>query len=169
VITLSLANLYDGADRFVDATPLYAQGLAQSPEAWYAWKGRVGHELALRHVDSAAASFRRVQRAEGVDSATAVRIERGLVDPARRDATVNELIQGNDLSGHHAALAFARWTRDDATVYRVLERMAGKGTGSTPIIIAYSILGPKLRADPRVQALMIKFGAPPPGASRRAP
>ena len=176
VITLSLANLYDGADRFADATPLYAQGLAQSPEAWYAWMGRVGHELALGHVDSAAASFRRVQRFEGVDSATAARTERGLVDPATRDATVDELIQGDDLSSHHAsllnhraALAFARWTRDDATVYRVLERMAGKGTGSTPIIMAYSILGPKLRANPRVQALMIKFGAPPPGASRRAP
>ena len=169
VITLSLANLYDGADRFAEATPLLAQGLAQSPEAWYAWKGRVGHELALGHIDSAAASFRRVQRAEGVDSATAARTERRLVDPATRDAAVDELIQGDDLSGHQAALAFARWTRDDATVYRVLERMAGKGTGSTPIIIAYSILGPKLRADPRVRALMIQFGAPPPGIPRRAP
>jgi len=169
VITLSLASLYDGADRFAEATPLYAQGLAQSPEAWYAWMGRVGHELALGHVDSAAASFRRVLRSEGVDSATAAATERGLVDPATRDATVDALIRGDDLQGHHAAVAFARWTRDEAAVYRVLERMAGQGTGSTPIIIAYALLGPKLRADPRVQALMAKVGAPPPGAPRQAP
>ena len=169
VITLSLANLYDGADRFADATPLYTQGLAQSPEAWYAWMGRVGHELALGHVDSAAASFRRVQRSQGVDSATAARTERGLVDPATRDATVDALIRAEDLSAHHAAVAFARWTRDTATVYRVLERMAGQGTGSTPILMVYSMLGPNLRADPRVQALAVKIGAPPPGPPRRAP
>ena len=169
VITLSLANLYDGADRFADATPLYTQGLAQSPGAWYAWMGRVGHDLALGHVDSAAASFRRVQRFQGVDSATAARTERGLVDPATRNATVDALIRGDDLHAHHAAVAFARWTRDDATVYRVLERMAGQGTGSTPVVTVYSMLGPKLRADPRVQALVSKIGAPPPGPPRRTP
>ncbi len=167
VITLSLAIAYDGADRFAEAAPLYAQGLAQSPEAWYAWTTRVGHELALGNVDSAATSFRRVQRSEGVDSATAARTERGLVDPATRDATVDGLIRSNSLSAHHAALAFARWTRDSAAVYRVLERMAGEGTGSTPLITVYSTLGPKLRADPRVQALMRKIGAPAPGRPGR--
>jgi tetratricopeptide (TPR) repeat protein len=169
VITLSLANLYDGADRFAEATPLLAQGLAQSPEAAYAWMGRVGHELAIGHVDSAAASFRRVQRFQGIDSATAARTERGLVDPATRDATVDALIRGEDLSAHQAAIAFARWTRDEAAVYRVLERMAGQGTGSTPILTVYSMLGPKLRADPRVQALVARIGAPPPGPPRPAP
>ena len=50
---------YDGADRFADATPLYAQGLAQSPEAWYAWGGKIGHELALGHVEQAVFAYRR--------------------------------------------------------------------------------------------------------------
>ncbi len=45
VITLSLAIGYDAMNRFEDAAPLYAQGLDQAPDQWYAWRFRVSHDL----------------------------------------------------------------------------------------------------------------------------
>ncbi|HTO72651.1 MAG TPA: protein kinase, partial [Gemmatimonadales bacterium] len=86
VITLSLACFYDGADRFADATPLYEQGLAQSPEAYYAWAAMVGHQLALGKVDEAITAFERSRGWPHVDTASAG-IARGLRAPATRAAT----------------------------------------------------------------------------------
>ena len=157
VITLSLAMLYDGADRFAEATPLYAQGLAQSPEAWYGWAGKVGHELALGHLDEAAAAYHRWMVGMGEDSATASRLERGLRDPATRDSAIDELVRARDV---HAAIAFTRWLRGDDATVALLERIASSGRGPTSTLILYTILGPRLRANPRIQALATKLGGP---------
>ena len=159
VITLSLALAYDGADRFAEATPLYAQGLAQSPEAWYAWTGLIGHELALGHITEAAAAMRRaVGWRLTADSATAARLERGLLDPATREATVDELARTK--RGSVIALAFARWLRGDEATIAMLGKMVVEDRGPTGTLILYTFLGPRLRANPKVQRLAPLLGAP---------
>ena len=151
VITLSLAVLYDGMDRFTDESPLYAQGLAQSPEAWYAWTAMMGHELGLGRIDEAAAVVGRLLRHEGADSAEAVRVESGLKNPASRSAMVDEIIRTNPVK---AALPFSRWLRGDDATVALLERMGGSGRapGWSPLL-TFTVMGPRLRAHPRVKAL----------------
>ena len=179
VITLSLAMAYDGADRFAEATPLYAQGLGQSPEAWYAWLGRVGHELALGHPDEAAAAYRRWLTGEaGVDANAAADVERRLRDPATRDAMVDELLRnamgrapGPVATGAssvvredgdlHATVAYVRRLRGEEAAVKLLQEYAAAGHGLGSTLILYGFLGPRLRADPRVQALSRRFGGPP--------
>ena len=184
VITLSLAFLYDGAERFAEASPLYAQGLAQSPEAWYAWMGCVGHELALGHLDEAAAAYRRWLVGEaGLPGAAAAEIERRLRDPAARAAMVEELRQNalgpaksragapraaagassvlRDDGDAHAAIAYTRWLRGEEATVALLQDLAAAGRGPGSTLILYSFLGSRLRANPRVQALAPRFGGPP--------
>ena len=155
VITLSLAVIYDGADRFAEATPLYTQGLAQSPEAWYAWAAFMYHELALGHIDSAAIAARRYLAGGTGDTAAAARMERGLRDPATRDGTIDVMVKTRDIAG---AIAWTRWLHGDEATVALLAKVDGFGRGPTPTLGLLIALGPKLRADPRVRASLARIG-----------
>jgi serine/threonine-protein kinase len=156
VITLSLAALYDAVDRFADATPLYAQGLAQSPEAWYAWGVKVGHELALGHLDQAVLAYQRWLVGMGDDTTRVMNLERELRDPAQRGAAIQQMVQRNDM---HSAVAFTRWLSGDDAALALLERKPSAGRGPTPSMVMIAILGPRLRANPRFRALLPKLAA----------
>ena len=157
VITLSLAAFYDGADRFTDATPLYEQGLAQSPEAYYAWAGMAAHQLALGKVDEAITAYERSRGWPHIDS-TSNRIVRGLRDPATRAATIDALGRAeNPVS----AIPFFRWLRGDEATLRMLEAAAAAGHSTGSAMNMYIMLGPKLRANPRLLALLPRMGLPP--------
>ena len=166
VITLSLAIVYDGADRFAEASPLYAQGFAQSPEAYYAWAAKIGHELALKHPDAAVDAFVRaamnVPEVSGADSATVAQIAHGLRDQSAHAKAVDQLVS---LGGGVAAASFFRWERgDDATVRMLVDQVrAGRGPGHTLAI--YALLGPRLRSDPRIRAIAGQMGSPPDSGS----
>ena len=154
VITLSLAGLYDAVDRFADATPLYAQGLAQSPEAWYAWGLKVGHDLALGHTDQAVHAYRRWLVGMRDDTTRAANLERELAEPTTRGAAIQRMVQANDM---HSAVAFARWLSGDDAAIALLERKPSVGRGPTSFGLLIGIMGPRLRANPRVRALMPKL------------
>jgi serine/threonine-protein kinase len=160
VITLSLAALYDGADRTADATPLYEQGLAQSPEAYYAWFGMVGHELALGHLDLALTAFEKSRGWPSLDTTT-TRIVARLRDPTTRGAAIDAMARtGNPVP----AAVFSRWLRGDDATLSMLERVAAAGhDGGGSSMNMYLALGPKLRADPRFLALLPRLGFPPQG------
>ncbi|MEP7002739.1 MAG: protein kinase, partial [bacterium] len=158
VITLSLAILYDGVDRFADATPLYAQGFGQSPEAWYGWGVKVGHELALGHVGQAVVAYRRWLVGMHDDTTLALNLERELQDPATRGVAIQKMVARHDM---HSAVAFARWLSGDDAAIALLERTPSAGRGPTPDGLLYVILGPRLRANPRIRALGPKLGGPP--------
>ena len=158
VITLSLAIAYDGADRFADATPLYAQGLAQSPEAWYAWAGKIGHELALGHVDLAVFAYKRWLHGMGDDTTRVLNLESDLKNPAKRGAVIQKMVQADDVV---PAVAFTRWLMGDDATIALLETKVSSGRGPTPGAILYGILGPRLRANPRFRALVPKLGGRP--------
>jgi tetratricopeptide (TPR) repeat protein len=164
VITLSLAIFYDGADRFADATPLYQQGLAQSPEAYYAWATMVGHHLALGQVDEAITAFEK-SRGRGwpnIDS-TVPRLVRGLRDPATRAATIDAIGRGEHPM---MAIPYFRWLRGDDATLSMLEAAAAAGRTTGSAMGMYIMLGPKLRANPRLLAVLPRMGLP---AQERAP
>ena len=158
VITLSLAIAYDGADRFAEASPLYAQGLAQSPEAWYAWETLIGHELALGRLEPALAALRTLARGMHVDSATVGRLERGLRDPATRGTAEDELARR---IAPVPAIAFARWFEGEEAAFARMERVPTNNDGPNNPLGLYTALGPKLRANPRVRVLARTHGWAP--------
>ena len=158
VITLSLAIAYDGADRFAEASPLYAQGLAQSPEAWYAWETLIGHELALGRLEPALAALRTLARGMHVDSATVGRLERGLRDPATRGTAEDDLARR---IAPVPAIAFARWFEGEEAAFARMERVPTNNDGPNNPLGLYTALGPKLRANPRVRVLARTHGWAP--------
>ncbi len=166
VITLSLAIAYDAVDRFADATPLYAQGLTQSPEAWYGWYGLVGHELALGRLDAAAAAMLRTVDDGSVPNRDAYR---ALVlrwqDPTTREQATDALI----LSGPPIlSLQLARWQRDDDAVLNLLERVASSDQENPfGAWAAYALVGPQGRNNPRFRPVFRALGFPElPGVRR---
>jgi TolB-like protein len=157
VITLSLALFYDGADRFADATPLYEQGLAQSPEAYYAWAGMVAHQLALGKLDEAITAADKYRGWPHIDTAWTLTI-RGLRDPATRDTTIDALGRADNPL---LAIPFFRWLRGDDATLRMLEAAAAAGRTTGSALNMYIMLGPKLRATPRLLAILPRMGLPP--------
>jgi len=156
VITLSLAAFYDGADRVAEATPLYEQGLAQSPEAYYAWAGMVGHELALGKVDEAITAFEKSRGWPQIDAASS-RMVRGLRDSATRAATIDAMGRSDSPV---QAIPFFRWLRGDEATLKMLEAAAAAGHSTGSSLNTYIMLGPKLRANPRLLALLPRMGLP---------
>ncbi len=165
VITLSLAIFYDGADRFADATPLYEQGLAQSPEAYYAWSGMVGHELALGNIDAAVTALDKSHGWPHMDTSS-TRIVRGLRDPAARAATIDALARAPD---PELAIPFFRWLRGDEATLQMLEAAAASGHRTNGTLGMYVFLGPKLRIDPRLLAILPRMGLPAQDSDARQP
>jgi TolB-like protein/predicted TPR repeat methyltransferase len=157
VITLSLAAFYDGADRFADATPLYEQGLAQSPEAYYAWAAMVGHQLALGKVDEAITAFEKSRGWPHIDT-TSSRIARGLRDTATRAATIDAMGRAENPV---FAIPFFRWLRGDDATLSMLEAAAAAGRTTGSALNTYIMLGPKLRANPRLLAVLPRMALPP--------
>ncbi|MEP6780612.1 MAG: protein kinase [Gemmatimonadaceae bacterium] len=163
VITLSLAIFYDGADRFDEATPLYEQGFKQSPEAWYAWEGFIGHELAGGRLESALSAMRKDLVGSGKDSAKVSRWERGLRDTTTLRATVYAMAKDGCIG---AAISFARFKlsdKDALAVFDSLSRVPGLQSNNLGF---YITLGPKLRADPLMQVVIDRLRWPPLGAMK---
>ncbi len=166
VITLSLAVGYDALDRFADASPLYAQGLAQSPEAWYGWVMKFAHDLALRQLDDAAVSLRNGLKGFGFTIVTPeersrmIRLADLWATSATREKATDAIIRTGE---PFQALALARWQRGDEAVIETLTAMVRDNRAKDRFQSSsfYAILGPRLRADPRVQALTRQLGLPP--------
>ncbi|WP_411281533.1 FlgO family outer membrane protein [Gemmatimonas sp.] len=160
VITLSLAFAYDGADRFTDASLLYAQGLAQQPQSWYAWRLRFSHDLALKRFDDAAEALLMSLKDPATDKYDIVaRFAPRWRDPATRDAATDSLIASGPA---FASIALSRWIRSDSVVLAVMRRIPGdpKEVEVRSAWGAMTLLGPRLRADPRFRPTLRALGFP---------
>jgi eukaryotic-like serine/threonine-protein kinase len=158
VITISLAMAYDGDDRFADASPLYAQGLAQSPEAWYGWRLKFGHELALRKPEEAAAALLMAVKDRAIDKGEVIRrLAPMWKDPATRERATDELIASGPA---FAAVPLARWMRSDSVLIAAFERFARdpEQVEARSAWAINSLLGPRLRADVRLAPSFRKLG-----------
>jgi serine/threonine protein kinase/tetratricopeptide (TPR) repeat protein len=170
VITLSLAIGYDGADRFAEAAPLYAQGLAQSPEAYYAWVMRFANALALGQLDQAAVALRSCLNGHGflVNSRhppEMIRLAEEWNDPSLRKRATDAIIRTGEAL---QAIALARWLRGDSAAVETVEAAArdGRLANVSYRLAIYAVLGPKLRIEPRVEAALRAAGFEPPAEAR---
>lgn len=160
VITLSLAIAYDGQDRPADAAPLFAQGLAQQPQAWYAWRFRFSHELAQKRFDEAAVALRSALKDPATDKYDVLaRFAPLWANPTTREMATDSLIASGPA---FAAVPLARFTRNDSVVIAVMER-AARDPEQIEVRFAwgmYAYLGPRLRADPRLLPVFRALGYP---------
>lgn len=133
---------------------MYAQGFAQSPEAWYAWGAKINHELAIQRVDSAVFAYKRWLVGMEDDTVRAANLEIDLKDSTRRAAAIRKMVDANDMN---PAVAFTRWLIGEEAVVALLERKTTTGRGPTPYTIMLGILGPRLRGNARVGAISEKL------------
>ena len=160
VIVVSLANAYDAGDRPADAAPLYEQAQALSPEHPLTLVLLFDRELVLGRIDTAASDYRRLLIASGTDSARASDIERRLRDPHLR---VSEFRRIADSAVPYLGVAIHRFLDGDDSTIAFLARLVksprrdevnGAGLNMS--------LNPRLRANPRMQDVMVELGYPRP-------
>jgi hypothetical protein len=86
--------------------------------------------------------------------------------PASREKATDDIIRTGEPP---QALALARWQRGDDAVIETLEAMArdNRAKDSLQASSFYAILGPRLRADPRLPALAKQLGLPSVVSSTR--
>jgi hypothetical protein len=134
------------------------EGLAQSPEAYHAWAGMAGHQLALGKVEESITAFEKSRGWPHIDDSTMPRLVRGLRDPATRAATIDAIGLGENPV---PAISFFRWLRGDEATLRMLEAAAAAGRSTGSAMSTYIGLGPKLRANPRLLAVIARMGLAP--------
>jgi hypothetical protein len=128
---------------------------------------KFAHDLALRRLDDAALSLRNGLKGFGFTVVTPeersrmVRLADLWATPATREKATDDIIRTGE---PFQALALARWQRGDDAVIETLEAMVRDNRGRDRFESSsfYAILGPRLRADPRLPALARQFGLPPP-------
>lgn len=160
VITLSLAIAYAGQDRHAEAAPLFAQGLAQQPQAWYAWRFRFSYDLARGRLDEAAVALQAALGGRSIDNYPVLaRFAPLWADPSMRQMATDSLIAKGPV---FAAVSLARFMRSDSVVTAVLER-AVRNPEQVEARIAwgmYAYYGPRLREDARLQPIFRRLGYP---------
>jgi TolB-like protein/tRNA A-37 threonylcarbamoyl transferase component Bud32 len=168
VIVVSLAASYDGDDRATEAVPFYAQAQVLSPDHPLTLRCIFAHDLILAQTEAAASDYRRFLIATGSDSARAADLERRLRDPARRTATLREIAAAS--SAPELGIIIHRMIDgDDATIAYMAAMVKDPRRESLGAAGLYAYLGPKLRANPRMQDILVQLGYPRPSpeAGRR--
>ena len=169
VITLSLAICYAGQERNADAAPLFAQGLAQQPQAWYGWRLRFGHDLARGRLDDAVVALQESLKDHATDKRDVLaRFVPRWANPSTREMATDSLIARGPA---FVALPLARRMRSDSVLAAVMDRVAGdpEQIEARNTWAMYAILGPRLREDPRLQPTFRRLGFPDvtsPGGAR---
>lgn len=163
VIIMSLAFAYDAGGRAAEAPPLYDQALALYPEHPLVLLGMVSHDMVVGQMDRAASDYRRLLIAGGTDSSRAAGIERRLRDPALRD---REWRQVADTASPWLGLLVHRIFDGDDAVIRYLTGLAeNQRLAEINGPIMFGLLGPRLRANVRVQETLVRLGYPPATAA----
>jgi hypothetical protein len=115
---------------------------------------KVGHELALGHVNQAVVAYKRWLVGMGDDTTRVRNLERDLKDPVARGAAITRMVQRNDM---HSAVAFTRWLVSEDAVLDLLEHKPSAGRGPTPTLLLYAVVGPHIRSTSRYRALLPKL------------
>jgi len=159
VIVVSLAATYDGGDRGSEAPPLIEQADALNPGNPLTFQVQFAHDMILRQFDNAASDYRRYLVATGTDSAVASDLERRLRDPARQVSTFREIAEPLSAFG---VLIHRVLDSDDVTIAYLAALVKSPNLASIGGPALYAGLGPKLRANPRVQDILVQMRYPRP-------
>ena len=162
VIVVSLAFAYDAGDRSADATPLYEQAQALSPEHPLTLMSLFDHDLTLGRTDQAASDYRRLLIANGTDSARAAGIERRLRDPALRTAALRQEVDSG--SPYLGVIIHKFLDGDDSTIAFLARLATSRRRDEVNGAGLNAFLNPRLRANPRMQDVMVQLGYPRPRA-----
>jgi eukaryotic-like serine/threonine-protein kinase len=157
IIVTSLGFTYDGAERSGEAEAQFDQARAIGPDHHLTLSFGFIHELLSGDYAQAAADYRGYLVVTGRDSSHAALMERRIRDPALRTEALRE--------------AAGTWVNFAVAIHRVLD---GEGA-MLPFLEKlvddphrkemygpnmHSILGPRLRADPRIRAVLVRMGYP---------
>ncbi len=156
VIVTSLVFAYDGAERWSEAEAMAEQSRALDRNHFLVVLfADYLHDALHRHLDKVPADFRRFAQLRGGDSAVALDQERRLTDPAQRAAAVREI--GASTPFYLLTLHLA-YDSDEITLAYLGSLV---GTPRDPYLsdwVVYGLLGPRRRADPRFQAVLVRLG-----------
>jgi tetratricopeptide (TPR) repeat protein len=157
IIIVSLGFAYDGADRPREAEAQFNQARAIAPDHMLTRTFGCIHELLAGDYAQAAADYRGSVVATGGDSAHAALVARRIRDPALRTAALREVA--------------GTWVNFDVAIHRVLDGEGALLPHLEKLVddprrqeiyspSLHSILGPRLRADPRIRSVLVRMGYP---------
>ena len=159
VIVVSLAGVYDGGDRGSEAPAFIEQAEALNPGNPLTLQVLFSHDLLLSRFDEAATDYRRYLIATGTDSTRAADTERRLRDPALRVAAFREIAKTPSSFG---VIIHRVLEGDDAAIAYLAGLVKSPQREEIGGPALYSALGPKLRANPRAQDILVQLGYPRP-------
>ena len=158
IIILSLGFAYDGAERSDEAAAQFDQARAITPDHLLTQSFGCIHELLSGDYAQAAADYRGYVVATGGDTAHAAALERRIREPASRSQALRELAG----AWVNFAVAIHRVLEGEGAMQAYLEKLVDDPRRKemySPNM--HSILGPRLRADPRIRSILVRMGYPP--------
>ena len=161
VTTVSLAAAYDGAERAPEADAMLEQARLLAPDHPLVLYFASVHDLYRGEYERLAADFARLARVTGTDSAAAADIERRLRDPALRNAALRQTVDGPGRVSWHA-LVYRAVDGDDRMIQYLSEQGADSKRSDIGSLMICGCLGSRLLADPRMRAVLARFGYPQP-------
>lgn len=161
VTTVSLAAAYDGAERAPEADAMVEQARVLAPDHPLVLYFASVHDLFRGEYEQLAADFARLARVTRTDSSTAADIERRLRDPAQRNAALRETI---DRPGRVSwrALVYRALDGDERMIQYLSEQEADPKRTDVVSLMVCGCLGSRLLANPRMRAVLARFGFPQP-------
>ncbi len=161
VMTVSLAAAYDGAERIPEAKAMFEQARLLAPDHPLVLILASLHDLARSDYEQLATDYARLLRVTGTDSSAAVDMERRLRDSGLRTEAMRESVDRPGRASWHA-LVYRVLDGDDRIIQYLSELDADSKQADVGVLIICGCLGPRLLADPRMQAVLQRFGFPRP-------
>jgi serine/threonine-protein kinase len=157
IIVTSLGFAYDGAERRGEAETQFNKARAIDPGHPLTLSFGFIHELLSGDYTQAAADYRGYLVATGGDSSHALLMERQIRDPALRTEALREAAR----TWVNFAVAIHRLLDGEGAMLAYLETLVDDPARKDlygPNM--HSILGPRLRADPRIRSVLVRMGYP---------
>lgn len=161
VTTVSLAAAYDGAERLPEANAIFEQARVLAPDHPLVLIFASIHDLTRGDYERLAADYARLLLVTGTDTAAAADLERRLRDPTQRAAALRETADRPGRASWHALVVRALDGDDRMIQYLSGLEPDAKQTDVLSLVLC-GCLGSRLRVDPRMLAVLSRFGFPRP-------